>query len=57
VAAKSGYADVVEQLLKAGADINAQAYNNNTAMHLAQGGGHQKVIHTLKRWISERTED
>ncbi|KAF8249029.1 ankyrin [Wilcoxina mikolae CBS 423.85] len=49
VAAMGGHQDVVEKLLKAGADVNAlpAEYKGRTALQAAAEGGHQVVVEQL----------
>ncbi|KAF9775097.1 hypothetical protein IL306_006825, partial [Fusarium sp. DS 682] len=49
-ASEGGYIQVVERLLKAGADVNAAAaaeYGGRTALQAASEGGHIQVIERL----------
>ena len=47
VAAIYGHADVVEYLLKEGADINTTKSSGDTALMVACARGHERVIHVL----------
>jgi ankyrin repeat protein len=47
-AADYGHAEVVELLLKSGADVNAQNENGVTAMRLATLKGHTQIILLLQ---------
>ena len=49
LAALKGHVNVVEVLLKAGADVNHQDSYGNTALMWAAGNGHANVIHLLLR--------
>ena len=42
-ACNRGHIDVAKQLLKAGANVNAQGLENDTPLHDASMNGHQKV--------------
>ncbi len=46
-AAKKGQNGVVEQLLAAGADINAKDDSGETALHCAARAGHSKIVRVL----------
>lgn len=49
VAAKQGYADIVELLIARGADAGVKNYENRTAFFLAQQGRHEDVARMLKQ--------
>ena len=42
-ACNHGYPDVARQLLRAGANVNVQGYENDTPLHDAAINGHPKV--------------
>ena len=42
-ACNHGWPDVARQLLRAGANVNVQGYENDTPLHDAAINGHQKV--------------
>ncbi|XP_037539044.1 ankyrin repeat domain-containing protein SOWAHC [Nematolebias whitei] len=46
-AAKQGRQDVVEMMLRSGADINIRSHGGYTALHLASIHGHQDIVQTL----------
>lgn len=47
IAAKYGYTDIAEELIKAGADLNLTDFRNNTAINAAAGNGHLKTVELL----------
>src|SRR5207249_7236613 len=49
IAAAKGHADVVELLVRAGADVEAQTEHGDTALSIARARGDQKVIKLLDR--------
>lgn len=50
-ASRGGYVDVVEYLLKAGANPNKKTVGmESTALHRAAGQGHPEVVRTLLKW-------
>ena len=46
-AAYNGHDQVVQELIRAGADVNGKSYYKQTALHLASCRGHSSVIKTL----------
>ena len=46
-ASKKGYEDVVEQLLKSGANIDAKNDDGMTTLIMAKRGGHEKIVEKL----------
>lgn len=48
VAADEGHTDIVHALLANGADVNAKAYDGNTALMLAKQNGHKEIVRILK---------
>ncbi|XP_013878458.1 ankyrin repeat domain-containing protein SOWAHC isoform X2 [Austrofundulus limnaeus] len=46
-AAKQGHQEVVEMMLRSGADVNIRSNGGYTALHLASIHGHQDVVRTL----------
>jgi ankyrin repeat protein len=44
LAARDGHSEVVDVLLKKGADINAETKYKFTSLHLAAGNNHLKVL-------------
>ena len=49
-AAENGHPEVVEALLRVGADVNAKAANGETAMSLATKGGVAEIVQLLKEF-------
>jgi len=49
LSAQSGYKDVVELLIKAGADLTIQDHNNNTALDIAAEMGFNEIVDLLAK--------
>lgn len=45
-ACNQGNVEVAKQLLKAGANVNVQGFEDDTPLHDAAGNGHHKVTHS-----------
>ncbi|XP_070550854.1 putative ankyrin repeat protein RF_0381 [Ptychodera flava] len=52
-ASGKGHADVVELLIKHGADVNAKEPNKSTSLHAASGQGHADVTELLIKHVAD----